>query len=362
MATRVKAPRTLVIAEAGVNHNGSLAMALKLVDAAAAAGADVVKFQTFKAEKLASASAQKAQYQVETTGSRESQLEMLKRFELPPAHHRKLIARCKKRRIEFLSTPFDAESLAFLTGELGLARIKLPSGEVTNPLLLLPAARARRPLILSTGMANLKEIELALCALAYGFMGSKRKPSVRAFKKAYADRRGQASLKKYVTLLHCTTAYPAPIEDVNLRAMDTMAARFGLPVGYSDHTLGTAVAVAAVARGATVIEKHLTLDRNLPGPDHRASLEPAEFKAMVMAIREAEHALGDSRKICRTSEMRNRPIARKSLVAARDIARGEKFSEDNLTAKRPADGRSVFGYWDILGTRAKRPYKRNDPL
>lgn len=362
MIPRARAPRALVIAEAGVNHNGSLAMALKLVDVAAASGADIVKFQTFKAEELASAKAQKAQYQVETTGSLESQLEMLRRLELPPAQHRKLMARCKKRGIEFLSTPFDAESLAFLTGDLGLARIKLPSGEVTNPLLLLPAARARRPLILSTGMANLKEIEQALGVLAYGFLGSRQKPSLRAFRQAYADRRGQASLRKYVTLLHCTTAYPAPIEDVNLLAMDTMAARFGLPVGYSDHTLGTAVAVAAVARGASVIEKHLTLDRNLPGPDHRASLEPAEFKAMVAAIREAERALGDGRKICRASEIKNRPIARKSLVAARDIARGEAFTEENVTAKRPADGRSVFDYWDILETRAKRGYKRNDRL
>jgi N-acetylneuraminate synthase len=358
----MKPRRTLVIAEAGVNHNGSLAMALKLVDAAAAAGADIVKFQTFKAENLASASAPKALYQVETTGSDESQLDMLRRLELTPVAHHKIIARCKKRGIEFLSTPFDTESLAFLTTELRLARIKLPSGELTNPLLLLPAARTRRPLILSTGMADLKEIELALGVLAYGYLRLKQKPSRRAFRTAYANARGQAMLKKNVTLLHCTTAYPAPVADVNLLAMDTMVRRFGLSVGYSDHTLGTAVAVAAVARGATVIEKHLTLDRTLPGPDHRASLEPAEFKAMVAGIRDTERAMGDGRKMCRKSEAKNRPVARKSLVAARDIARNELFSEDNVTAKRPAQGRSVFDYWNILGTRAKRPYKRNDRL
>jgi N-acetylneuraminate synthase len=358
----MKPPKTLLIAEAGVNHNGSLAMALKLVDAAADAGADVVKFQTFTAEKLASALAPKAQYQIETTGRRESQLQMLKRLELSPVHHEKLMARCRKRGIEFLSTAFDVESLDFLTRTLHLRRIKMPSGELTNPLLLLAAARARRPLILSTGMANLKEIELALGVLAYGYLKPKEPPTRRAFKKAFAHAKASTVLKKYVTVLHCTTAYPAPLKDVNLRAMDTMAARFGLPVGYSDHTLGTAVAIAAAARGATIIEKHLTLDRELPGPDHRASLEPAEFNAMVMAIREAERALGDSRKICRASEIKNRPIARKSLVAARDIARGEQFSEDNVTAKRPARGRSVYDYWDLLGKPAKRAYRKNDLL
>ncbi len=357
-----RAPHTVIIAEAGVNHNGSITMALKLVDAAAAAGADFVKFQTFKANKLASALAPKAAYQKQTTGVKQSQLEMLRALELSPADHRALIAHCRKRKIAFLSTPFDGESLDFLVNKLGMTLLKLPSGELTNPILLLKAARTRLPVILSTGMATLPEIEIALGVLAFGYLRTKGKPTRAAFKKAYASPKGKSFLNKLVTLLHCTTEYPAPFEDVNLRAMDTMVEAFGLPVGYSDHTPGTSVSIAAVARSAVLIEKHMTLDRTLPGPDHRASIEPDEFKAMVTAIREIESALGDGRKICRPSEAKNKTVARKSLVAACCIARGEVFTAENITAKRPGNGRSVYDYWTLLGQRAKRSYSENDPL
>ena len=356
----VKTPHTLIIAEAGVNHNGRIAMALDLVDAAADAGADFVKFQTFRANKLASAGAPKAGYQKKTTGSKQSQLDMLRALELSPGDHKKLIARCNKRKIKFLSTPFDGDSLDFLVKDLGLPVIKLPSGELTNPLLVLKAAQSRAKVILSTGMATLPEIEMALGVMAFGYLTPKAIPSRAAFKSAYAN--GASALRKHVTLLHCTTEYPAPFEDVNLRAMATMAEAFGLPVGYSDHTPGVAVSIGAVARGAVMIEKHMTLDRTLPGPDHRASIEPTEFATMVQAIREVEQSLGDTRKICRPSEIPNRAVARKSLVAARKIAKGEVFTQANLTAKRPGDGRSVYDYWNLLGKRAARSYNENEPL
>lgn len=358
----MKAKHTLIIAEAGVNHNGSIARALALVDAAADSGADMVKFQTFKASNIASAHAPKANYQKKTTSGRESQLDMLRKIELSAADHRALIAHCKKRKIRFLSTPFDTDSVDFLTRDMGLTLVKLPSGEITNPLLMLKAAQAQTHLIVSTGMATLPEIEGALGVIAFGYLTPKAKPSRAAFVRAYYNPKAQALLKKRVTLLHCTTEYPAPFEDVNLRAMETMADKFALPIGYSDHTPGTAISIAAVARGATVIEKHLTLDRTLPGPDHRASIEPPEFKSMVSAIREVEQSLGDGRKICAPSELKNKLIARKSLVAANDIAKGEQFTPENLTAKRPGKGRSVFDYWQLLGTRAKRAYKADESI
>ena len=358
----MKTPHTLIIAEAGVNHNGSIERAIGLVDAAADAGADFVKFQTFRADKLASASAPKADYQKATTGTQQSQLEMLRQLELSLEDHETLIKRCKERGIRFLSTPFDNDSVDFLAKRLCLDVIKLPSGELTNPLILLKAAQSRRHIILSTGMATLDEIEQALGVMAFGYLTPKAKPSRAAFKKAFKSRAAHAALKKRITLLHCTTEYPAPLADVNLRAMETMANAFALPVGYSDHTPGITVSIAAVARGAVMIEKHLTLDRNLPGPDHKASIEPAEFAALVRAIRETELALGDERKICRPSEKKNRAIARKSLVAAQTIGRGDVFSDENLTAKRPGNGRSVYDYWDLLGKRAKRAYDENDPL
>lgn len=350
-----------VIAEAGVNHNGSLELARKLVDAAAAAGADAVKFQSFRAGALATVRAPKAAYQARNTGTRERQLEMLKRLQLGPAAHRALIAHCRKRRIAFLSSPFDAASLRLLAGRLGLRTLKIPSGELVNGPFLLEAARTGCGLIVSTGMSTLSEIESALGILAFGLVGT-GKPSRAAFADALASARGQRRLKEKVVLLQCVTDYPARFEDVNLRAMDTLRGAFGLRVGLSDHSTGIAVPIAAAARGAAVVEKHLTLDRRLPGPDHAASLEPQELAAMVAGIRQVEAALGDGRKAPTAAEVRNRAAARKSLVAARRIAKGERYTARNLAAKRAGAGRSPLEYWDLVGRRAPRALLADEPI
>lgn len=348
---------TLVIAEAGVNHNGSIDLAVRLIDAAVDAGADAVKFQTFRASELVSRQAPKAAYQLRTTEQAESQFEMIHRLELSADHHRALIAHAAKRGIDFLSTPFDAVSLDLLARELGLQTIKLPSGEITNGPLLLQTARTGCRLILSTGMSTLEEVETALSVLAFGYVTDRQAPpSRRAFADAFRSPEGQQALRERVTLLHCTTEYPTSPADVNLRAMETLAAAFGLPVGYSDHTEGIHVAIAAVARGAVVIEKHFTLDRSLPGPDHKASLEPGELAAMVRAIRDVERALGDGVKRPTPPEIGNRAVVRKSLVAARPIAKGEAFGAGNLACKRPGSGVSPMEYWDWLGRPADRNY------
>jgi N-acetylneuraminate synthase len=354
--------RVFIIAEAGVNHNGSPELALRLVDAAAAAGADAVKFQKFRAEALASATARKADYQSERTAREESQLDMLRKLELDSDAHRALVARCGERGIEFMSSAFDHESLAFLAEGLDVARLKIPSGEITNAPLLLAAARYGRPLIVSTGMSTLDEIEAALGVLALGLTRAEAAPSREAFSAAYASAGGRARLSTKVTLLQCTTEYPAPMREANLRAMDTLRRRFDLAVGYSDHTEGTAAALAAAALGATVIEKHLTLDRAAPGPDHAASLEPREFEAMVRAVREVEDALGTGVKVAGASELRNLAAARRSLVAARAIRRDEAFTEENLAVKRPGGGLSPFLYWEWLGRRAGRDYAKDEAI
>lgn len=355
------ARRTLVIAEAGVNHNGSLELAHQLVDVAADAGADIVKFQTFIADKLATAKAAKAAYQVDNTGEAGSQLEMLRRLELAPEHHHALIAHCEQRGIRFMSTAFDSESLAFL-GTLSMPAVKIPSGDITAGPLLLQAARMGLPLIVSSGMSTLGEIEAALGVIAFGLTSTKRPTSSRDFAAAFASDDGQAALRERVTLLHCTTQYPAPPSAVNLRAMDTMAAAFGLPVGYSDHTAGIEVSLAAVARGAVVIEKHFTLDTALPGPDHAASLEPDELRRLVVGIRTIEAALGSARKHASAAELPNVPIARRSLVAARPIRRGEVIVEDMLVAKRPGTGVSPLSLWDHVGAVASRDFDVDDPF
>jgi N-acetylneuraminate synthase len=351
-ATLPTTPRVLVIAEAGVNHNGDPALACRLVDAAAEAGADMVKFQTFDARKLAAARASKAAYQTRTTGDTETQLEMLLRLQLPYAAHHVLMARCAERGIGFLSTPFDTDSLRFLAVDLGLDTLKLGSGELTNAPLLLAAARSGARLILSTGMATLAEIEGALGVLAFGMTrGMAEAPSRDAFHAALLDREARATLRGRVVLLHCTTEYPAAAEEANLRAMDTMASAFGLEVGYSDHTEGDAVAIAAVARGATVIEKHFTLDRTMPGPDHLASIEPDGLARLVTSIRQVELALGDGCKLPGTAEVANRPVARKSLCAARDLPAGTVLSPEDIAVKRPGVGLSPFEFWDLIGQR-----------
>lgn len=353
--------RTLIIAEAGVNHSGSLETALALVDAAADAGADIVKFQTFNAHSLAGRAAQKADYQQRTTDAAESQRAMLQRLELPQAAHHPLIARAKTRGIEFLSTPFDPLSLTFLLS-LDLPRIKIGSGDLTNAPLLHTLAKAGATLILSTGMATLGEVEEALGVLAHGYGGDNNAPGIAAFRAAWRDPAARRHLTAKVSLLHCTTEYPCPPEDVNLAAMQTMRTAFGLPVGYSDHTDGFEISLAAVALGATIIEKHLTLDRNAEGPDHAASLEPNDFARMVAAIRNIEGAIGDGIKTPKNSEIRNMPIARKSLVAARPLQSGDVLGSDDIASKRPGSGRPPIEYWSLIGTKAARPYDEEDPL
>ncbi len=353
---------TYIIAEAGVNHNGSLDMARQLIDVAAEAGADAVKFQTFKAQNLVSKSAPKADYQVGTTGANESQFDMIQKLELDESAHRQLMAHCQKRGIQFLSTPFDFESVDLLSDTFDLPCLKIPSGEITNGPLLLYVAQAGKPIILSTGMSTLDEVEQALGVLAYGFVGDGQSPSRDAFQEAFGSAEGQTALREKVRLLHCTTEYPAPFEDVNLRAMDTLAESFNLPVGFSDHTTGITVAIAAVARGAVVIEKHFTLDRNLSGPDHRASLEPSELKEMIRSIREVEMALGDGVKKPAASELKNLLVARQSLVAKSEIKAGEVFTPDNLGTKRPGDGVSPMTYWDFLGRKAVNDYQLDEKV
>jgi len=351
-----------IIAEAGVNHNGSLDMALQLIDAAAEAGADAVKFQTFRSEAVISRFAVKAEYQAKTTGGDESQLDMVKKLELSAQAHLALVAHCAKRSIRFLSTPFDLESVDLLVDQLNVPLLKIPSGEITNAPLMLKIARTGRPVILSTGMSTLGDIENALGVLAFGYTRAEAAPGREAFTQAYFSPEGQAALRRNVTLLHCTTEYPAPIEEVNLRVMQTMSHAFGLPVGYSDHTEGITIPVAATALGATVIEKHFTLDRELPGPDHKASLEPAELKQMVAAIRQVEKAMGIGSKVPAPSERKNMAIARKSIVAAHDIRLGEVLSEENLTTKRPGNGVSPMFYWDVIGTFAQRNYQPDEAI
>lgn len=331
-------PRTLIIAEAGVNHNGNMALAKRLIDAAAEAEADLVKFQTFKAERIIAANAPKADYQQRNTGVAESQLEMVRALELDEADHDALIAYCATRGIGFLSTPFDHESIALLQRK-GITIGKIPSGEITNKPYLEVMARAFPQLIMSTGMCTLDDVKAALNVLF----------------AAGAD-------KERITLLHCNTEYPTPMADVHLRAMRTMEEAFGLSVGYSDHTLGIEVPIAAVALGATVIEKHITLDRTMHGPDHRASLEPDELKAMVRAIRNIEAAQGHPTKQPSPSETKNIAIARKSIHLSRAIAKGTVISADDLIMLRPGDGFSPMRIDEVAGKRASRDMARGTKL
>ena len=328
--------QTLIIAEAGVNHNGDIKLAKKLIDVAVNAGADFVKFQTFNADRLATHAAKKAEYQAQTTDRNETQHEMLRRLELTPAMHHELIAHCKMRKIGFFSTGFDIESVDFLAS-LGQNLFKIPSGEITNLPYLRHIGRLGKPIILSTGMSNMPEIESAIKAL---------------------EQAGTPRSK--ITVLHCTTEYPTPMCDVNLRAMQSIQTELSVAIGYSDHTLGIEVAVAAVAMGATVIEKHFTLDRTLPGPDHKASLEPAELKTMVSSIRNIELALGDGVKQLAPSEAKNILVARKSIVASKDIQIGEKFSAENLATKRSGVGISPMRWDEVIGLTANRNYASDE--
>lgn len=328
--------RVLIIAEAGVNHNGDMTNALKLIDKAVEAGVDIVKFQTFKAENIATNKAAKAEYQLSTTNKSESQFEMLKKLELSEHDHDYLIEYCEQKGIQFLSTPFDEQSIVLLKAK-GISVGKIPSGEITNLPYLEAMAKAFPKIMLSTGMSDMQEIKDALGVLL------------------------QAGTKKEnITILHCNTEYPTPMRDVNLKAMNHIGKEFGVAIGYSDHTLGIEVPIAAVALGATVIEKHFTLDRNMEGPDHRASLEPAELIAMVKAIRNIEVAFGSGIKQPSESEIKNIPIARKSIVAYINIKKGELFSEGNITVKRPGDGISPMKWNEVLGTKAIKDFNADD--
>lgn len=342
-------PATFIIAEAGVNHDGDPGRALALADAARDCGADAVKYQTFRADRLTTSRAATCAYQERATGGERSQRDMLRALELPDAEFRRLADHCRIIGIEFMSTAFDPDSLDFLVAETGIRRVKIPSGEMINPLLLLKAARTGLPIILSTGMATLAEVELALGVLAHGLLKQPGLPTMAAAAAAAADPQGRTLLQQRVTLLHCVSDYPAPPEDTNLRAMATLRDRFELPVGLSDHTEGTCVAVAAVALGAAVLEKHFTLDRGLPGPDHRASLDVAGLASLVEQSRIVERALGDGQKQPRPSEQRNITAVRGSLVAARPIRTGETFDAVNVTVKRPGDGLAPMRLLDLAG-------------
>ena len=328
--------RALIIAEAGVNHNGDMDLAREMIAYAAECGADMIKFQTFVPERMVSASAKKAEYQKRTTGGGESQYEMLKRLQIPKDAYPALQEASRAHGIGFLSTPFDLESIALLES-IGVGLWKVPSGEITNLPYLIRIARTQKPVILSTGMCTMQEVADAVDVL-----------------------KGHGT--DLITLLHCTTEYPAPYKEVNLRAMQALKDRFGLPVGYSDHTAGIEVPIAAAALGAAVIEKHFTLDRNMEGPDHRASLEPRVLAAMVSGIRNVEAALGTGEKEPSLSEAKNLAVARKSVVAARPIKKGELFTEENLGAKRPGTGISPMRWYDVLGKTAKRDFAKDEQI
>lgn len=325
-----------IIAEAGVNHNGSFELAKKMVDEAKAAGADCIKFQTFVSKSLVSKTAGKAAYQKKTTDADESQLDMLKNLELSFAEFAALKAYCETKKIDFLSTAFDFESIDFLES-LGMEIWKIPSGEITNLPYLMRIAKTGKAVILSTGMSTLEEVETALDVLKANGAGA-------------------------ITLLHCTTEYPAAVAHVNLNAMETMQKVFDLPVGYSDHTQGIEISIAAAALGAVVIEKHFTLDKNMKGPDHRASLEPAQLKAMVSAVRHVEVALGNGRKEPSSEEVQTCKVARKSITAKCRILKGECFTSENLTVKRPGTGINPMKWFDVIGQRADRDYEEDDRI
>jgi len=328
--------KVFIIAEAGVNHNGSIEVAKKLIDVAFEAGVDAIKFQTFKADKLVSKKAKKAAYQQETTDTNESQYDMIRKLELDIKTHKELMIYCEQKGIMFLSTPFDHDSIELLN-DLGLEIFKIPSGEITNLPYLRHVGRLKKRIILSTGMADMGEIEDALDTLITA-----------------------GTPREKITILHANTMYPTPMEDVNLRAMQTIACTFGCDVGYSDHTLGIEVDIAAVAMGAKVIEKHFTLDKTMEGPDHKASLEPHELKAMVQAIRNIEKALGSGIKKPSRSERPNMEVARKSIVAAKNIKKGELLTEENLAVKRPGNGISPMRWEEIVGTVAQKDYEADD--
>ena len=353
--------KTLIIAEAGVNHNGDLDLARRLIDSAAHSGADVVKFQTFTARSLASPSAEKAKYQFEGSSDGESQLSMLEQLELPRSWHETLIQHSKDRGIRFASTAFDASSLEFLAN-LGLPFLKIPSGEITNSPLLLRFARTGQDLILSTGMSRLGEIEEALATLAWGYSQQSQPSGPDDIWRNWSSKSCRDLLSGKVTLLHCTSSYPAALDSANLNALGTLRGAFGLPVGYSDHTQGQIASLVAVSKGASVIEKHFTLDRTMRGPDHKASLEPNELLEFVGAIRDVEASLGDSAKVPQASEFETIRVARQRLIAAEPIRAGQVFTEENLTTSRSHSGILPTQIWSLIGLTATKDYEPGEEI
>jgi N-acetylneuraminate synthase len=353
----------LIIAEAGVNHNGDADLAYKLVDAAKESGADFVKFQTFKADNLVTQHAKQCEYQTTNSSIEESQYDMLKKLELDFDLHFQLKKYCENIGVGFLSTAFDSQSLSFLGHKLDLPFFKVPSGELTNLPFILEHAHHGKDIILSTGMSNLDEIEDALKVIAFGYLkNSKQTPNQKNFYEAYSSSEGQELLRNKVTLLHCTSEYPTPMSEVNLNAMKTMQSHFGLKVGYSDHTKGIHIPIAAAAMGASVIEKHFTLDKNMPGPDHKASLDRDELKQMVEQVRAIEIALGTSVKGPQPRELKNISSVRKSIVASKNISKGSLFTRENLALKRPGTGLSPKNYWDLIGETATQNFAAGEPI
>ncbi len=349
---------TFIIAEAGVNHNGDIRRAIKMIEIAADSGADAIKFQSFKADKMVSRLAKKADYQLKNTGKSGSQLDMLRELELSESEQVLLAEECSKNNIEFMSTPFDIESADFLDKKINIKRFKVGSGELTNAPLLLDLGCYKKPIILSTGMSTIPEIQNALSVLAYAYTKqNKESASSGQFKKYYDIKIIQEVLSDSITLLHCTSLYPTQPESVNLLAIETLKNKFNLEVGFSDHSLGVCLALGAVALGAKVIEKHFTLDKSLKGPDHKASLEPNELSKMISMIRVLESSLGSGEKIPFSDEHETAMVARKSLVAIDNISEGDLFCKQNLGIKRPGTGISPFSYWDYIGKKAKRNYK-----
>lgn len=361
------AGKVLIIAEAGVNHNGDEKRAFELIDKAIEAGADCVKFQTFKAKHLVTQTAALADYQKENGVQENSQFAMLEKLELDFDVHIKLVEYCQQNNIIFLSTAFDFESLDFLVNVLKLSTLKVPSGEVTNAPFLLAHAHSGKSLIISTGMCSLEEVNKALGVVAFGLCNVENNtlnniPNKEKFESAFMSEQGQRLLKQRVTLLHCTTDYPAKPEDINLRAMNTLKESFLVKVGYSDHSEGITIPIAAVVNGACVIEKHFTTDKKLPGPDHKASLDPIELKAMIEAIRVVEKIMGTGIKEATDSELKNKLVIRKSLVAGHKIKKGDKFTSENIHIKRPGSGLSPYEFWGLLDKVATRDYEVGELL
>lgn len=351
-----------IIAEAGVNHNGSIEIAKKMIDVAVESGADAIKFQTYKTELLVSHDAAKAEYQLHNDGNLDNQFQMLKKLELSFNDFKELADYCREKNIEFLSTAFDSESLKFLVEEINVCKLKIPSGEITNAPLIYEMAKYNLPLILSTGMTVMDDIFNALSIIAIATVEKDTFPSSTLINKYKNPDIFTKILEDKVTVLHCTTEYPTPFNEVNMRAMDYIKKKTNLEVGYSDHTKGILIPIIATARGARIIEKHFTLDKSMSGPDHKASLNPTELKEMVLEIRRTEEALGKEIKKITNSEKRNIEVARKSLIAKTDIYKGEIITPESIIAKRPGDGCSPFSYWDIVGLKASKDYRVGEKI